>query len=73
MEMITAKQVQHLEDDLDRFNDDAGIDQERVAITGGSYGGYMCYAGAIRYGPRLRGANCVVAGLVCACAGNASA
>ncbi len=46
---------------LDRFNDDAGIDQERVAITGGSYGGYMCYAGAIRYGPRLRGANCVVA------------
>ncbi len=46
---------------LDRFNGDAGIDPERVAITGGSYGGYMCYAGAIRYGPRLRGANCVVA------------
>ena len=46
---------------LDRFDADAGIDQARVAITGGSYGGYMCYAGAIRYGPRLRGANCVVA------------
>lgn len=46
---------------LDRFDADAGIDRERVAITGGSYGGYMCYAGAIRYGDRLRGANCVVA------------
>jgi dipeptidyl aminopeptidase/acylaminoacyl peptidase len=30
-------------------------------VTGGSYGGYMCYAAAIRYGERLRGANCAVA------------
>lgn len=46
---------------LDSFEADTGIDQQRIAVTGGSYGGYMCYAAAIRYGPRLRGANCVVA------------
>lgn len=46
---------------LDRLGADPAIDAERIAITGGSYGGYMCYAGAIHYGDRLRGANCVVA------------
>ncbi|WP_083811576.1 S9 family peptidase [Asticcacaulis biprosthecium] len=46
---------------LDRFDADAGIDKNRVAVTGGSYGGYVCYAAAIRYGARLKGANCVVA------------
>jgi dipeptidyl aminopeptidase/acylaminoacyl peptidase len=46
---------------MDRLGADAAIDPARVAITGGSYGGYMCYAGAIHYGDRLRGANCVVA------------
>lgn len=46
---------------LDRLGADPAIDAERVAVTGGSYGGYMCYAGAIHYGDRLRGANCVVA------------
>lgn len=46
---------------LDRLGSDPAIDAERIAITGGSYGGYMCYAGAIHYGDRLRGANCVVA------------
>lgn len=46
---------------LDRLGADPAIDAERIAVTGGSYGGYMCYAGAIHYGDRLRGANCVVA------------
>lgn len=46
---------------LDRLGADPAIDPERAAVTGGSYGGYMCYAGAIHYGDRLRGANCVVA------------
>ncbi len=46
---------------LDRLGADRAIDPARIAITGGSYGGYMCYAGAIHYGDRLRGANCVVA------------
>jgi len=46
---------------LDRFQADPSLDAARFAVTGGSYGGYMCYASAIRYGDRLRAANCVVA------------
>lgn len=34
------------------------IDAARIAETGGSYGGYMCYATAIAYGSRLKGAIC---------------
>ena len=30
-------------------------------VTGGSYGGYMCYASALRYGDRFKAAACVVA------------
>ena len=46
---------------LDRLDKDAAIDPARIAVTGGSYGGYMCYASAIRYGARLKGADCIVA------------
>jgi dipeptidyl aminopeptidase/acylaminoacyl peptidase len=46
---------------LDRFEADPALDAARFAVTGGSYGGYMCYASAIRYGDKLRAANCVVA------------
>lgn len=46
---------------LDRLEKDPGIDPKRIAETGGSYGGYMCYAVAIRYGDHLKAANCVVA------------
>lgn len=46
---------------LDVLDKDRGIDPKRIAVTGGSYGGYMCYASAIRYGARFKGANCVVA------------
>jgi dipeptidyl aminopeptidase/acylaminoacyl peptidase len=46
---------------LDVLDKDKGVDPKRIAVTGGSYGGYMCYASAIRYGERLKGANCVVA------------
>ncbi len=46
---------------LDRLQQDPALDRSRFAVTGGSYGGYMCYASAIRYGDRLRAANCVVA------------
>jgi len=46
---------------LDRLDKDPALDPARFAVTGGSYGGYMCYASAIRYGARLKGANCVVA------------
>jgi dipeptidyl aminopeptidase/acylaminoacyl peptidase len=46
---------------LDRLARDAALDPERFAVTGGSYGGYMCYASAIRFGDRFKAANCVVA------------
>ncbi|MGP7795769.1 prolyl oligopeptidase family serine peptidase [Sphingomonas sp. CLY1604] len=46
---------------LDRLERDPRIDPKRIAETGGSYGGYMCYAVAIRYGDRFKAANCIVA------------
>jgi len=46
---------------LDRLEKDPGLDKARFAETGGSYGGYMCYASAIRYGDRFKAANCIVA------------
>ena len=46
---------------LDRLSSDAGVDAARIGVQGGSYGGYMCYASAIRYGARLKGAQCTVA------------
>jgi dipeptidyl aminopeptidase/acylaminoacyl peptidase len=46
---------------LDRLAQDRALDPERFMVTGGSYGGYMCYASAIRFGPRLKAANCIVA------------
>lgn len=46
---------------LDALGRDPGLDSARIAVTGGSYGGYMCYASAIRYGMRLRSALCTVA------------
>jgi dipeptidyl aminopeptidase/acylaminoacyl peptidase len=46
---------------LDSAAADPAIDAARMAETGGSYGGYMCYASAIRYAARFKGALCVVA------------
>ncbi len=46
---------------LDALAQDPGLDAARFAVTGGSYGGYMCYATSVFYGPRLDGALCVVA------------
>lgn len=46
---------------LDRLAADPAIDAQKIGVQGGSYGGYMCYASAIRYGARLKGANCIVA------------
>lgn len=46
---------------LDQLSADAAIDPARIAVTGGSYGGYMCYASAIRYGDRFKAADCIVA------------
>ncbi|HUP66820.1 MAG TPA: prolyl oligopeptidase family serine peptidase [Sphingomicrobium sp.] len=46
---------------LDAVSGDPAIDPGRIAETGGSYGGYMCYASAIHYNTRFKGALCVVA------------
>jgi dipeptidyl aminopeptidase/acylaminoacyl peptidase len=46
---------------LEHLSKDSGLDPARFAMTGGSYGGYMCYAAAIRYGTQFKAANCVVA------------
>jgi dipeptidyl aminopeptidase/acylaminoacyl peptidase len=46
---------------LTRLKADPGLDPARFAVTGGSYGGYMCYATAIHYPEAFRGALCNVA------------
>ncbi len=46
---------------LDKLQADPALDATRTAVAGGSYGGYMCYAVAIRYGERLKAADCIVA------------
>jgi dipeptidyl aminopeptidase/acylaminoacyl peptidase len=46
---------------LDVLQKDPKIDAAKMAVTGGSYGGYMCYASAIRYGNRFKAADCIVA------------
>ncbi|QDP19330.1 S9 family peptidase [Sphingomonas xanthus] len=46
---------------LGRLSADPALDSDRIAVTGGSYGGYMCYASAIHYADRFRGALCNVA------------
>ena len=39
---------------LDAIERDAGLDAQRVAVIGGSYGGYMVLASLVHYGHRLR-------------------
>jgi len=46
---------------LDVLGKDKGLDAGRFGLTGGSYGGYMCYAAAVQYKDKLRATNCIVA------------
>lgn len=46
---------------LDHLAKDGTLDASRFGLTGGSYGGYMCYAAAIHYADKLRANLCVVA------------
>ena len=46
---------------LDALATDPALDASRFGLTGGSYGGYMCYAAAVQYGDKLRATNCIVA------------
>ena len=46
---------------IDTLAKDQSINPARIALTGGSYGGYMCYAAAVQHADKLRSTNCVVA------------
>ena len=46
---------------LDNLAANPSLDASKFAVTGVSYGGYMCYATAVHYSDRLKGANCYVA------------
>lgn len=46
---------------LDVLARDPALDAARFGVSGGSYGGYMCYASAIRFGDRFKAAQCTVA------------
>ncbi|WP_375291220.1 S9 family peptidase [Qipengyuania sp.] len=37
------------------------VDPDKVGLTGGSYGGYMCYAAAVQLKDKLRATQCTVA------------
>ena len=47
---------------IDRFASDPGVDPARIAVTGGSYGGYMTLASLVLYSDRLR-AGCEQVGI----------
>ncbi|MGX7953405.1 prolyl oligopeptidase family serine peptidase [Tsuneonella sp. HG249] len=46
---------------LDIIRTNPAVDAERVGLTGGSYGGYMCYAAAVQLKDKLRATQCTVA------------
>ncbi|NRD88642.1 S9 family peptidase, partial [Sphingopyxis sp. BSNA05] len=39
---------------LDHLRNDRHVDRKRIAVTGGSYGGYMTLASMLRYGKKLK-------------------
>jgi len=46
---------------IDAVRQDPAVDPARVGLSGGSYGGYMCYAGAVQLKDRLTATLCTVA------------
>ncbi len=46
---------------IDAVRKDPAVDPAKVGLTGGSYGGYMCYAGAVQLKDRLTATQCTVA------------
>jgi dipeptidyl aminopeptidase/acylaminoacyl peptidase len=45
---------------LDALGKDGALDRNRFAVSGMSYGGYMCYASAVHYSARIKSASCYV-------------
>lgn len=46
---------------IDAVRSEPRVDASRIGLTGGSYGGYMCYAAAVQLKDRLRATQCTVA------------
>jgi dipeptidyl aminopeptidase/acylaminoacyl peptidase len=46
---------------IDAVRKDAAVDAGRVGLSGGSYGGYMCYAAAVQLKDKLTATQCTVA------------
>jgi dipeptidyl aminopeptidase/acylaminoacyl peptidase len=46
---------------IDAVRADPAVDPARVGLTGGSYGGYMCYAAAVQLKDRIAATQCTVA------------
>ena len=46
---------------IDAVRADAAVDPAKVGLTGGSYGGYMCYAAAVQLKDKLTATQCTVA------------
>ncbi|MFM5906450.1 MAG: S9 family peptidase, partial [Novosphingobium sp.] len=46
---------------IDMVRANPRVDADRVGLTGGSYGGYMCYAAAVQLKAKLRATQCTVA------------
>lgn len=53
--------VRDMEALIDAVRADPAVDAERVGLTGGSYGGYMCYAAAVQLKAKLTATQCTVA------------
>jgi dipeptidyl aminopeptidase/acylaminoacyl peptidase len=53
--------VRDMEALIDAVRADAAVDPARVGLTGGSYGGYMCYAAAVQMKDKLTATQCTVA------------
>ncbi|PKP93491.1 MAG: S9 family peptidase [Alphaproteobacteria bacterium HGW-Alphaproteobacteria-14] len=53
--------VRDMEALIDAVRKDAAVDAARVGLSGGSYGGYMCYAAAVQMKDKLTATQCTVA------------
>ena len=53
--------VRDMEALIDAVRADKGVDPAKIGLTGGSYGGYMCYAAAVQLKDKLTATQCTVA------------
>jgi len=53
--------VRDMEALIDAVRADKAVDPARIGLTGGSYGGYMCYAAAVQLKDKITATQCTVA------------